>query len=80
MTDSGIFFKYDVEPLQISIWHSHTSLYRFVVRMLALVGGVLICTEWAYKGVDALAQQRERGGRGSFSGDGILNGLLEKQG
>jgi hypothetical protein len=78
LIDLGIFFKYDVEPLQLTIVHTHTSLYRFLMRLLALVGGVIVCTEWAYKGFDALTQRMENGrGRGN-SDAGLLNGLIEK--
>jgi hypothetical protein len=48
------------------------------MRLLTLVGGVIICTEWAYKGFDALTQRMENGrGRGN-SDAGLLNGLIEK--
>ena len=74
----GIFFKYDVEPLQVTIVHGHISTYRFLMKLIALVGGVVVCTEWAYKGFDAIIQRREN--RRSSSGDGLLNGVLEKGG
>jgi hypothetical protein len=41
------------------------------MRLIALVGGVVVCTEWAYKGFDAITQRRG-------SSDGLLNGVLEK--
>src|SRR5271169_1737775 len=74
----GIFFKYDVEPLQVTIVHGHISTYRFLMRLIALVGGVVVCTEWAYKGFDAITQRRES--RRSSSVDGLLNGALGKRG
>jgi hypothetical protein len=81
ITETGIFFKYDVEPLQVTILHTHTSFYRFLIRLVALVGGVVVCTEWAYKGFDALAQRLEnKRGRSGSAGDGLLNGYLEKEG
>lgn len=74
---TGLFFKYDVEPLQVTVMHGHISTYRFLMRLIALVGGVVVCTEWAYKGFEALNQRRE--GRRSSSGEGLLNGVLEKE-
>jgi endoplasmic reticulum-Golgi intermediate compartment protein 2 len=74
----GIFFKYDVEPLQLAITHEHISTYRFLMRLVALIGGVAICTEWAYKGYDALVQRGDGTKRASVS-DGLLNGQLEKE-
>lgn len=76
----GIFFKYDVEPLQLTIMHGHISTYRFLMRLIALVGGVMICTEWGYKGYDAVTQQLDKRNRRSSSADGLLNGTLEKEG
>ena len=73
----GIFFKYDVEPLQLTIIHGHISTYRFLMRLVALVGGVVVSTEWAYKGFNALSQRKES--RRVSSGDGLLNGVLEKE-
>ena len=75
---TGIFFKYDVEPLQLTIIHGHISTYRFFMRLIALVGGVAVCTEWAYKGFEALNQRRER--RRGTRNDGLLNGSVEKDG
>ena len=78
----GIFFKYDVEPLQLTIMHGHLSTYRFLMRLVAIIGGVAICTEWAYKGFEHLrsAMDRSKGSRRQSAGDGLLNGHLEKEG
>jgi len=74
---TGIFFKYDVEPLQVTVMHGHIPTYRFLVRLIALVGGVMVCTEWAYKGFEALSQRNEA--KRSNTTDGLLNGLIEKE-
>lgn len=58
--------------------HGHISTYRFLMRLVAVIGGVLACIEWAYKGVEALSQRRES--KRISSGDGLLNGVLEKEG
>ena len=78
----GIFFKYDVEPLQLTILHGHLSTYRFFMRLVAVIGGVVVCTEWLYKAFDALTQRLERrngSGRRVSSNNGLLNGVLEKE-
>jgi endoplasmic reticulum-Golgi intermediate compartment protein 2 len=72
----GIFFKFDVEPILLTVEHDHISTYRFLMRLIALIGGVMSCTEWLYKGIEALAQKRDP--RRLSSSDGLLNGLLEK--
>jgi len=60
--------------------HGHISTYRFLMRLIALVGGVMICMEWAYKAYDAITQRLDKGKRRSISGEGLLNGALEKEG
>jgi hypothetical protein len=72
---SGIFFKFDVEPIQLTVVHDHISTYRFILRLVALIGGVMSCTEWLYKGFEALSQKRDPR---RLSTDGLLNGLAEK--
>ena len=72
----GIFFKFDIEPIQLTVTHDHISTYRFLMRLVALIGGVMSCTEWLYKGIEALTQRRDH--RRLNSSDGLLNGLVEK--
>jgi hypothetical protein len=48
------------------------------MRLVALIGGIAICTEWAYKGYDALALRKD-GNRRASAADGLLNGEMEKQ-
>jgi endoplasmic reticulum-Golgi intermediate compartment protein 2 len=79
MLIAGIFFRYDVEPMQLTILHGHLSTYQFLMRLVALIGGVVICTEWVYKGYDALVQKIESKGRRVSAADGLLNGVIEKE-
>jgi hypothetical protein len=46
------------------------------------VGGVVVCIEWAYKGFDSLYHKWEGKGarRSSSAAEGLLNGVLEKEG
>jgi endoplasmic reticulum-Golgi intermediate compartment protein 2 len=78
----GIFFKYDVEPLQLTISHGHMSTYRFLLRLVALIGGVAICFEWGYKAFDTISSRFEKktSNRKVSVGEGLLNGVLEKDG
>lgn len=45
----GIFFKYDVEPLQMSIYQRTTGLLQFLIRIAGVIGGVWVCAAWAVK-------------------------------
>ena len=49
------------------------------MRLVALIGGIMTCTEWFYKGYDAMVRRRESKGRRVSAGDGLLNGELEKE-
>lgn len=75
---TGIFFKYDVEPLQLTVWHGHISTYRFLMRLVSIIGGLAICTEWGYKGFEVLTQKWDMRSNRNNSGDGLLNGAIEK--
>lgn len=37
----GIFFKYDIEPMSLTIRERTTSLIQFLVRLAGIIGGVL---------------------------------------
>jgi endoplasmic reticulum-Golgi intermediate compartment protein 2 len=76
---TGIFFKYDVEPLQLTVWHGHVSTYRFLMRLVALLGGVAMCIEWGYKIFEAISSRVDGRGRRVSAGEGLLNGKLEKE-
>lgn len=44
----GIFFKFDIEPVSLSITDSRTPLLSFIVRMVNIVGGVMVSGGWIY--------------------------------
>lgn len=37
----GIFFKYDIEPMHLTIRERTTGLINFLVRLAGIVGGIL---------------------------------------
>jgi hypothetical protein len=50
------------------------------MRLVSIIGGIAICTEWAYKGFEALTNKWDiRSGRRISTADGLLNGTLEKE-
>ncbi|KAG0150495.1 hypothetical protein CROQUDRAFT_652420 [Cronartium quercuum f. sp. fusiforme G11] len=53
----GIFFKYDIEPMYLTIRERTTTLVQFLVRLAGIVGGIVVCTGWAYRGVDWAASK-----------------------
>lgn len=47
----GIFFKYDIEPMSLTIEERTTSLVDFLVRLAGIVGGILVCSNYAWRGM-----------------------------
>ena len=45
----GIFIRYDVEPLKMTIRERTTSLFAFVVRMAGVPGGIWVCSGMALR-------------------------------
>ncbi len=60
----GIFFKYDIEPLLLTVEESRESFLRFCVKIINVFSGVLVAggwglrlTEWA---IEVLGKRRRR--------------------
>lgn len=45
----GIFIKYDIEPLQMTIRERSTSFVQFLVRLAGVLGGVWVCVGYAFR-------------------------------
>ncbi|KAH9918929.1 endoplasmic reticulum vesicle transporter-domain-containing protein [Epithele typhae] len=45
----GIFFKFDLDPLKLTIHQRTTSFIELVVRCVGVVGGVFVCMGYAVK-------------------------------
>lgn len=45
----GIFFKFDVDPISVSIYQRTTSLVQFLIRIIGVLGGVWVCAGWTFK-------------------------------
>lgn len=44
----GIFFKYDIEPLLLTVEESRDGFLRFVVKVVNVVSGVLVAGHWGF--------------------------------
>jgi len=53
----GLFFKYDMEPMSLTLHERTTSLMQFLVRLAGMVGGIVVCTGWTFRVVDRLVQK-----------------------
>ncbi|THH31202.1 hypothetical protein EUX98_g2981 [Antrodiella citrinella] len=45
----GIFFKFDLDPMSLTIHQRTTSLLQFLIRCVGVVGGVFVCMGYAVK-------------------------------
>ncbi|KAL0637961.1 hypothetical protein Q9L58_003039 [Maublancomyces gigas] len=67
----GIFFKFDIEPISLTVTDSRTPLVQFVVRLVNIIGGVLVSGNWIYKLLGVLTGMFWRKKRDM---EGMLNG------
>ena len=45
----GIFFKFDLDPMRLSIWQRTTSFVDFIIRCVGVIGGVFVCMGYAVR-------------------------------
>lgn len=45
----GVFFKYDIEPLTMTIHNRSMSFGSFIVRLTGILGGIWLCTNFALR-------------------------------
>ncbi|KAL8631065.1 hypothetical protein Q9189_003260 [Teloschistes chrysophthalmus] len=76
-TIPGIFFKFDIEPILLTVREQRQSFLWLVVRVVNVVSGVLVGGGWVYQlGGWAREVSGARGGRGRGGGEGMLNGRV----
>lgn len=73
----GIFFKFDIEPILLTVRAERDSFLRALVRIVNLVSGVLVGGGWCYQlfgwGKEVI------GGKRRNLGNGVLTGKSEKE-
>ncbi|OBT45700.1 hypothetical protein VE00_03903 [Pseudogymnoascus sp. WSF 3629] len=71
-TVPGIFFKYDIEPLMLTIEERRDSFLRFAIKVVNILSGVLVAGHWCFTlseyFVEVLGKRRKR------QSDGVLTG------
>lgn len=75
----GIFFKYDFDPLKMSVVERRLSFFQFVIRLVTIIGGLWVIAQWLYKIMDKLIVVifgKEFARRGEEKKDG---GLLDAE-
>lgn len=64
----GIFFKYDIEPILLSVKESRDGLLRFTLKLLNVISGVMVAGHWGFTMTDWLKDvigRRKRSGGGT---------------
>lgn len=77
----GIFFKFDIEPILLTISESRGGLLALLVRLINMVSGVLVAGGWMYQlwgwGRENIQSEGRRRAR-SAVGEGMLHGRKEE--
>jgi endoplasmic reticulum-Golgi intermediate compartment protein 2 len=68
----GIFFKYDIEPLMLTIDERRDSFLRFAVKVVNILSGVLVAGHWGFTLSEWIVEVL--GKRRRARSDGVLNG------
>lgn len=68
----GIFFKYDIEPMLLTVEESRDSFLRFVVKVVNVFSGVLVAGAWGFSLTEWATEILGRRRRGMS--DGVLTG------
>ncbi|GEM12755.1 endoplasmic reticulum-Golgi intermediate compartment protein 3 [Rhodotorula toruloides] len=50
----GIFFKYDIEPMSLTVRERTTTFLQFLIRLAGIVGGILVCSDFGFRTADHL--------------------------
>ncbi|KIJ52477.1 hypothetical protein M422DRAFT_26067 [Sphaerobolus stellatus SS14] len=45
----GIFFKFDMEPLSLTVHQRTTTFIQLLIRCVGVIGGIWVCTRWSIK-------------------------------
>lgn len=53
----GIFINYDFEPIRMIFEEERIGFIAFVMRLVSIFGGIIICFSWIYRGIDKLASR-----------------------
>ncbi len=68
----GVFFKFDIEPILLTVAEERGGLLALLVRLVNVVSGVLVGGGWLYQlsgwVVEVVGRRRKGGGQGVLHG------------
>ncbi|KAI9434355.1 DUF1692-domain-containing protein [Lactarius indigo] len=50
----GIFFKFDIEPVRLTLIQRTTILAQFFIRCVGVIGGIFVCASWGIRATDRM--------------------------
>lgn len=77
----GIFVKFDIEPIMLTIAEERSSVPSLFIRLVNVISGVLVAGGWCFQ-ISEWAKDvwGRKGRRRTDTGFGMLNGGLDKKG
>lgn len=65
----GVFVKYDIEPIQLSVVESRDGFFKFCFKLINVLSGVLVAGHWGFTLSEWLREvlgkrRRQSGGEG----------------
>lgn len=57
-TPAGLFFKYDFEPIALTVTDERIPFSQFAVRLVNIVGGLIVSAGWLYRVAETLLSRR----------------------
>lgn len=71
----GIFVKYDIEPLLLSVEEKRDGFLRFSIKVVNILSGVLVAGHWGFTLTEWLIEVL--GKRRRMRSEGVLDGRVE---
>jgi hypothetical protein len=50
----GIFFKFDMEPVRLTLIQRTTTIAQFFIRCVGVIGGIFVCASWGLRATDRM--------------------------
>jgi endoplasmic reticulum-Golgi intermediate compartment protein 2 len=73
----GIFVKFDIEPIMLTIAEEWSSVPALFIRLVNVISGVLVAGGWAYQITEWAKEVQGRRGRRTDTGFGMINGGMD---
>ena len=74
----GLFFKFEIEPISVTVEDSHASFIGFVIRLVNVLSGVAVAGGWIYAVWDNMIGAIRRTRARAASNGGMLSGGFYK--